>query len=425
MKPHAAGRRSGGRATGLADLGRILQAPARSKLAAGAAVVTLALGGVLLARGGSGLFASAAPEGGTATKGDGPAVSASPAKPNTSAAGARPSSSHSRATPRPAAGSARAPVGFPGASNTGYQNAPGYPGKLTTYSSRANGSACSGPIRSGRTYRFCKFVGKGGAAALTIGTTRKAVENVTFFGCLFVGNAVDNAVITYANGNNITFDYVTIAPSAVPAPPVPYGKGYQYGINQVQDDRPDNYLHGRGFTLDHADVWGFGNGIQLGSVTKANPVVIRNSWFHDASEDGGDIYHTDAILSSDGDGIEYLTVDHNTIVSRGNTNGLALQYAGSYYSNITVTNNYFSGFGYTVNIGGDGRGNRNVRFTGNVFGTDIRPRFGPLYGWTDGNGNLWRGNRWNVAPGGYSSRKADDGKYWWPDGTLSTSDYNR
>lgn len=117
-----------------------------------------------------------------------------------------------------------------------------------------------------------------------------------------------------------------------------------------------------------------------------------------------------------------MVIDHNRISSAGNTNGLAFQTAGTYYSDVTVTNNYFSGFGYTVNLGGDGKGNQRITFTGNTFGTDLKPVWGPLYGW-GGKSVTWRNNKWHVAPGGYDKRTADDGKYWWPDGTLSTKDF--
>jgi hypothetical protein len=72
---------------------------------------------------------------------------------------------------------------------------------------------------------------------------------------------------------------------------------------------------------------------------------------------------------------------------------------------------------------GNFAGCSNVTFTDNYFGTDIKPVWGPLYDWADGNGNVWRRNRWRVAPGGYSTTTADDGKYWLPNGTKSATDY--
>ena len=101
------------------------------------------------------------------------------------------------------------------------------------------------------------------------------------------------------------------------------------------------------------------------------------------------LINTDAILENYG-GEGYMVFDHNTIVSKGNTNGLGLQ--GQGYSNVTVTNNYFSGFGITVNLCGNFSGCSNIIFTDNIFGTDIKPNWRPLFAWIDGNGNLWRRN---------------------------------
>lgn len=286
------------------------------------------------------------------------------------------------------------PTGFPNASNTGYRNAPGYPGSLTRF---------TGTVQSNKTYKFMEFPD---GAYLT-----SSVNNVTFIGCRFLSNEVVDATVAIY-GDNITFQYSSFEPVGAPgaARTVAYRDGYQYAIDQ----------RGSGnFTIEHSDFWGWGNAIQFGESTQGNPVIVRDSWFHHPRDDGG-VDHTDAILESYG-GPSYMIFDHNTIVGVGNTNGLALQ--GKDYSSVTITRNYFSGFGYTVNAGGNGSGNRDVTFVGNTFGTDLRPVYGPLYGWRDGNGNLWRQNKWRVAPGGYSSRTADDGKYWWPDGTLSTTDY--
>jgi len=285
------------------------------------------------------------------------------------------------------------PNGFPDASTTGYRNAPGYPGKLTRF---------TGTVQSNKTYKFMEFPD---------GAYMPGISNVTFIGCRFTSNEVVDATVVIF-GDNITFQYSSFEPVGAPgaARTVNYRDGYQYAIDQ----------RGSGnFTVEHSDFWGWGNAIQFGASTQANPVIVKDSWFHHPRTDGG-VDHTDAILESYG-GPSYMIFDHNTIVGVGNTNGLALQ--GKDYSNVTITRNYFSGFGYTVNAGGNGSGNRNVRFVGNTFGTDLRPVYGPLYGWRDGSGNLWRQNKWRTAPGGYSSRSEDNGKYWWPDGSLHTTDY--
>src|SRR5262249_24037325 len=88
-------------------------------------------------------------------------------------------------------------TGWPDATNTGYRTAPGYPGSLTTYSpTPVSGQECSGPIASNKTYHFCKF-----PQGLSIGSVGNAITNTTFFGCQFLSNAVDNANVTYANGD--------------------------------------------------------------------------------------------------------------------------------------------------------------------------------------------------------------------------------
>lgn len=287
--------------------------------------------------------------------------------------------------------------GWSNATNTGYKNAPGYPGQLTTF---------TGTLQSGQTYRFMNFPG-----GLYVPAT---VSNVTFFGCRFASNALRDANVA-VYGDNITFDYSTFEPSKDSTPPVSFNDGYQYGIDVRGSFK---------ITVDHSDFWGWGNGIQFGYSSQAKPFVVRNSWFHDARDDGGED-HTDAILENYG-GQSYMVFNNNTIVSKGNTNGLALQNGNrTGYQNVTITNNYFSGFGYTINMCGGFTGCSNITFTDNTFGTDIKPGWGPLYSWVDGNGNLWRRNKWRVAPGGYSTNTADDGKYWWGEGTLSTTDYTK
>ncbi|NUR29620.1 MAG: hypothetical protein HOV83_27860 [Catenulispora sp.] len=311
-----------------------------------------------------------------------------PAKPSTSAP-----TSATTSTPHPAT----APTGgWPNASNTGYLHAPGYPGKLTTF---------TGTLQSDHTYKYMYFPGE-----TFVGNWDGGLRNVTFIGCLFAGDKVDDATVAVYS-DNVTFDYSTFAPLKTKAPPVAHTASSQYAIDQR---RPGQ------LTVDHSDIWGFANGIEMGWSTRDKPFTVRDSWFHDARADGG-TDHTDAILSSDG-GPAFMVIDHNTISSAGNTNGLAFQHSDAYYTDVTVTNNYFSGFGYTVNIGGDGKGNQRVTFTGNTFGTDLKPVFGPLYGW-GGSNAVWRGNKWHVAASGYDKNSADDGKFWWPDGTLSAKDY--
>jgi hypothetical protein len=302
---------------------------------------------------------------------------------------------------------------WPNATNSGYQNAPGYPGSLTTASSTS--STCPTSLQANATYRFCNY-----PSGLFVG-----VANITFFGCRFASNAVQDANVRVA-ANNITFDYSNVEPSAVSSPPVAFGQGYQYGIDQ------GFVSGGLGVTVDHSNIWGFGNGMQFHSSTQTSPLIVRNTWFHDSSDAGTGTgqYHNDGILSNSG-GPNYMIFDHNTIASVGNTQALALQTdsaTSTPYDHVTITNNYFSGFGYTVAIGEDNPNSTNITFTGNTFGTDFQPIFGVLYSnatWNSAapKSNLWRNNKWHIAPGTTWSPATNDGKFWTPNG-ISATDYS-
>src|SRR5580704_16693842 len=130
------------------------------------------------------------------------------------AAGAAPASVHG--VNMQAFGSIRIPAlaGWPDAISTGYQNAPGYPGKLTTYSAVANGTECSGPIESGKTYQYCYF--PNGLEIGSVGVVGTPA-NVTFYGCLFEtgfnGVGGSQSITKYTNGNNISFSYSTFQPT--------------------------------------------------------------------------------------------------------------------------------------------------------------------------------------------------------------------
>jgi hypothetical protein len=308
-----------------------------------------------------------------------------------------------------AAASTPVSTGWPDDTNTGYLNSPTYTGSLTTF---------SGTIQSNHTYN--NYVFNDNAA---VGNSSNTLVNVTFNGCKFMSNNVDDANVA-VYGDNIIFNYCTFMPSTVSAPPTTHNQGYQYPIDQ---------RYNGALTIDHCNVWGYGNAIQFAFSSQAKPFICRHTYIHDARDDGG-VDHTDGILENYGGSastMAYGVIDHNRIISYGNTNAIALQGSGGYH-NFTVTNNWCSGFGYTYNVGGTATGNRNMIFTDNVFSNTLQPGFGPMYGWEDGNGNLWRRNKFNIVHpptwgnnGGWAApvTLADDGKYWWPDGGAYTTDY--
>lgn len=292
--------------------------------------------------------------------------------------------------------------GFPDSTNTGYKNAPGYPGSL---------HGCSTAIQSNTTYNFCDFPG-----GVFVGSASAHVTNVTFHGCRFHGVAV-NDVLVAVFGDNITFDYDSFEPGAA-APPVPFNQSYQYGIEA--DGSYNSSV--QQLTVTRSDFWGFGNAIDIAGSTQAKPQVFRDNWIHDAADDGGGIYHTDGIGTESGTGSgSYVLLDHNTIESLGNTNGIAFQ--AGHYDHFTITNNLLGGFGYAVALLGAAP---YTTFTGNTFSTRLRVDWGPLYPdnfWT-APGSTWRGNKWKVPSGGAWGSTAHDGWYWVPntDANSGSSD---
>jgi hypothetical protein len=226
---------------------------------------------------------------------------------------------------------------------------------------------------------------------------------------------------------------------------VPVDKGYQFAIW---------FDPGSSGAVDHCDMWGWGNAIAWGSTTTAGPYVIANNWIHDAcwgsTSDGS--FHTDGPGFEAGNNNpppKNITIRGNTIASVGNTNGIAFQpRVNPVYSNITIDENYLSGFGATLALdGGQATYGINLIVTNNIFSTDIASGYS-LYGFAAGANlwrksvcptNLWRNNKFKVYPGTAPiSRDAswvmqwnysNDGNYLWPDrntggtGTLHMADW--
>jgi hypothetical protein len=333
-------------------------------------------------------------------------------------------------------GSGQAFPGQPG-NPVGYAAAPGYPGALTPH-------AASG-FQSNATYSFLDIDGG------VNGTNLAGLSNTTFIGCRFQSNAQGYFNVN-AIGTNLTFRYCTICPRTayVTTPPgaawpsagalqntasfvdgvncTPGTQGYQYGFH---------IMSGGPVTMQYCDIWGFGNAVDFLDTT--TEMLIDNCWIHDAANASPNGYHTDGPGYLNGAiPPQNITISNCTIASLGNTQGLAMQSATSGYQNIVVTGNYFSGFGYCTSHFQPGSGARNCSFTNNILATDVAWMFGPIYSnpttiynYASYN-NLWRGNKLHVAPGTkpvsgatFSYSAADDGKYIWPNSSLSaTTDYS-
>lgn len=232
-------------------------------------------------------------------------------------------------------------------------------------------------------------------------------NNVTFRGCEFQETFPDGFAMRL-DGTNTTFEDCRWRPITNTTPPITRTQSYQQGIKMI---------NGVGLTVKRCEFLGFGNAIEFepGSSTISNPILVQDSYFHDAADQAGSTYHHDGVLSSAAS--QYITLDHNSIQSGGNTNAIAFQTpgGGAAWNHLTITNNLLSGFGYTVNIGDD-VASANVTFTGNVFSTLIEPGFGPFKNnWAAFTGtNVWSGNKWSVPAGAAYGSGAWDGLYWWP-----------
>lgn len=313
---------------------------------------------------------------------------------------------------------------WPGPTNTGYKNAPGYPGALTKH----NGAA----LIAGREYRFIDFDG----------TTVK-VAGVKFFGCRFASKWVDGwNVRLEQSGEAPEFRFCTIEPPGDVRPPnaawpsagagrnlaggsvdgymLPKYQSYQYGIMQVNG----------GMLVQDCDIWGFANAIVLfGSAQK----TMRRCWIHDAADEGvgASLSHQDGIGHLDGGGCSNVLIEDCVVASLGNTNAIAFQ--GGKYDNIVLRRNYLSGFGYCVNMSMTSA-STNLIFEDNVIATDIGWYWGPLYSNFSAlfrtAGSSWARNTLRVMSGTVPRKgsngkytAADNGKFIHPNGAYSLTDW--
>jgi hypothetical protein len=350
---------------------------------------------------------------------------------------------------------------FPGQSGNpvGFAAAPGFSGfgAATTTATYAPGHFVSGSSGSPTQINFIDFDPGGGNVTSNItndGTTGgTAVSWITFNGCRFQSNATGGVGMNQFGSSNIVYNYCSFVPRTAlsTAPPgggqwpsnsvgigvtascgndwsaygIPYNSGYQKAFQNLNT----------GTIFNHCDFWGWGNCPDFDIAYTAG-VTIKDCWFHDARMDGpvGAFCtdHTDSVaytssLAAPGN----ITVNHCTIASIGNTNGIGFQNATTPYNNIAITNCYISGFGQMVDMCHNVTGNTNLTFTDNILATDLmwntamyQLDFSTAF---SGNGNLWRRNKFRLYPGSgssYASAYATfDGMFCLPKktGTLSDS----
>lgn len=324
---------------------------------------------------------------------------------------------------------------YPGQSgnSVGYAAAPGYTGSLTPY---------SGSFTSGSTYNHLDF-----ADINAQGMT--GLSNITFNGCRFQSNSQQDTNTKLNTCSNITWNYCSFTPlvsSGYTSPPgaawpsasagqqqtnqisgvnsLPCANAYQFGLR---------FNSGGPYTVDRCDIWGFGNAIDFQSTT--SQINIIDCWIHDGAFAGSPCsYHTDGPGYLDnGTGPNNVLISHCTIASIGNTNALAFQAATGGYNNITIQNNYLSGFNVNSDIFHFLDSETNIHFTGNVFGTDLPWSNSPLYADKtaafSGSTNTWANNTLNVVAGtssvgsGFTWTSGQNGYFFWPNISLHSTDW--
>ena len=297
--------------------------------------------------------------------------------------------------------------GWPDSTNTGYENAPGYPGSLTVASSGS--SSCPTTPQSNHTYSYCQWSELNLPANLT---------NVTFYGDDFYTTHPQYGNVAGGHGdNNITFDYDTFQPQQA-APPVSCNATYEYGIYNESGQIG-------ALTVEHSDFWGFGNAIDTEGSTQANPQVFKYNWLHDAVENDNGFgnscgYHVDGIGMLDNGTEDYAVVDHNTFEFEGNSNEIAWQ--DGTYAHDQNTNNLLSGDNEAY-AGGRCTSSCTapsyIQTTGNTYSTYLAVPTGdyPIDNATNfwsGTGDVWNHNYWAVPSGAAWGTPAYNGYYWVP-----------
>jgi hypothetical protein len=321
---------------------------------------------------------------------------------------------------------------WPGQSgNTvGYASAPGWPGSFTA-------TAC-GPQTSGTSWanaptlsnctistgshttvscHFCIFEYVDfKSSATTDNNVLETGNNVLFIGDRFQSNCLGCANVS-TEGANVYYEYSSFVPlvSFATSPPGSAWPSAGAGANSTTITEGTNALNGNEgyeegiFTntgsgptfVDHCEIWGAADAIQLGNSTTAQ-ITITNNWVHDIPNPTEQVYHTDGIGYLNGNTApENVTIIGNTVAQLGNTNALAMQAATGGYTNLYVANNFWSGNNSTISWCQPG----SVRCTnsylyGNVWGATIAAD-APIYtaGGSLGTGTVWACNTVNIPAG--------------------------
>lgn len=261
---------------------------------------------------------------------------------------------------------------------------------------------------------------------------------------------------------------------------IPFNDGFEFAIITFTPA-------GGVMLVDHCDMWGWGDAWGGSGQTSFGQTIFTDNWMHDCRNPNGAVDHTDGLITGSY-GFSNAIIRHNTIASLGNTNAIGMQliaqpYSGatSYflhnvvgasnnflywlvvagpvsgdnpvgsvtgnwqqigingYDNVSIVNNYFSGFNNQTDIGTQCPIMTNLTYTDNIHATDLPWVANPLYADSTtqftGTSNKWRRNTIRVYPGdtwtgplvGATPIATQNGYFLYPAKTpniLSTTDFS-
>jgi hypothetical protein len=351
-----------------------------------------------------------------------------------------------------------------GGNLVGYASSPGWPGSFTATACSAASSGTSwadATVTTNCTYsttshttiscHFCIFEYVDFKSSATAdNNVLETGNNVLFIGDRFQSNCLQCANVS-TEGTNVYYLYSSIVPlvSLLASPPGSVWPSAGAGANSTTITSGTNAGNGNDgyeegfFTntgsgptyIDHCDIWGFADAIQLGNSTTAQ-ITITNNWIHDIVDPVPQTYHTDGIGYLNGNTApNNVTIIGNTVALLGNTNSMAFQAATAGYQGIFVAENFWSGDNSTMSWCSPGSLRcTNSYLYGNVWGATVAAD-GPIYtggGFTVGTGSVWACNTVSIPVGTswtelnspfWSPVHSQDGQYFlYADPPNSTTD---
>ena len=319
-----------------------------------------------------------------------------------------------------------------------------YPGSLTAGPGNITGGTAAAPT----VIAFKTF-----SSQVTISN-----PYVIFVGCCFKGGPGSILVYGAVGGYHVGLFYCTFMPSAVSTIPgsswpnstaahtwpssgagtgnyggqISHAQGYDYGIATTVATTWKDWI------IDHCDLWGFADAIDLASALNnpavVGPVLVQDCWVHDGRADGG-VDHTDGIGALYDSAPNNFTVNHCTVSGQGNTSAIAMQGSCTYQA-LVMTNNYLSGWNHLIQTTFQPWGTVvNGVCQNNLIGNDL-PSGGIGYDesgtWTVATFNSkWRNNKIYCVPGypsvsiGGIGSNSVNGYYCWPNTSIQATDWSK